>query len=218
MHDHSIFSIHIILTLNNILKLYILLYVSSKVCCTSTVYLISVENNNFSTMALAGTKSYLGSRDVVWGSKERREQQLVTDYISEELKGFNLSVGRPFTLKAGSILHICSIINGVLRDTDQITELIKKLHPTPAVCGIPMKVAKEFIIENENYDREYYTGYLGRIDSNKGLNLFVNLRCMKVEDDYADLYMGGGITMESEPINEWKETCVKSLTMKRVLS
>ena len=180
--------------------------------------LISIENNNFSTMALAGTKKYLGSRDVIWGSKERREQQIVTDYISEELKDFNLIVGKPYTLKAGSILHICSNIKGVLRDQDEITALINKIHPTPAVCGIPMKIAKEFIIENENYNREYYTGYLGMVNPYRGLNLFVNLRCMKVEDDHVDLYMGGGITMESKPINEWKETCVKSQTMKRVLS
>jgi isochorismate synthase len=51
-------------------------------------------------------------------------------------------------------------------------------------------------LENEGYDREYYTGFLGELNKeafNKETlksDLYVNLRCMKIKDNQAHLYMG----------------------------
>ena len=95
-------------------------------------------------------------------------------------------------------------------------------HPTPAVCGLPAKKAKNFILENENYNREFYSGFLGEINipkstKNKKSHLFVNLRCMSLENNIARIYVGGGITKDSIPEKEWEETVSKSFTMKSVL-
>jgi len=96
------------------------------------------------------------------------------------------------------------------------------LHPTPAVCGLPKNEAKSFILENENYDRKYYTGFLGELNSDvNGINtssLYVNLRCMEIAKDEAIIYVGGGITKDSIPEKEWEETVRKTATMKKVLS
>jgi isochorismate synthase len=77
--------------------------------------------------------------------------------------------------------------------------VISVLHPTPAVCGLPKQEAKDFILENEG-TTEYYTGFLGELNK-EGFNkdtlksdLYVNLRCMKIKDNQAHLYMGCGIT------------------------
>ncbi len=79
--------------------------------------------------------------------------------------------------------------------------LIKKLHPTPAVCGLPLESSKEFILKNENYKRTYYTGFLGELNltkENKNTSeLFVNLRCMEIKNSSAFIFVGGGITKES---------------------
>ncbi|HEU0124995.1 MAG TPA: chorismate-binding protein, partial [Flavobacterium sp.] len=103
-----------------------------------------------------------------------------------------------------------------------LEEVIDTLHPTPAVCGLPKKKSKVFILENENYDRTFYTGFLGELNStftetNTSSDLFVNLRCMQIQEDKAILYMGCGITKESIPEKEWEESVNKSMTMKRVL-
>jgi len=45
----------------------------------------------------------------------------------------------------------------------------------------------------------------------------VNLRCMNILDDNVSLFVGGGITKDSIPKNEWEETVSKSKVMKRVL-
>jgi isochorismate synthase len=95
--------------------------------------------------------------------------------------------------------------------------LIDALHPTPAVCGLPKESAKEFILENEGYDRSFYTGFLGELSVENRSNLFVNLRCMQVKDATYYIYIGGGITSASVPEKEWEETVAKSKVMLRVL-
>ena len=91
------------------------------------------------------------------------------------------------------------------------------VHPTPAVCGLPKNEAKVFILENEGYDREFYTGFFGELNLKGSSNLFVNLRCMQVLKNQLALYIGGGITIDSIPEKEWEETIAKSEVMLKVL-
>ena len=101
--------------------------------------------------------------------------------------------------------------------------MIRILHPTPAVCGFSREIAREFIIENENYNRSFYTGFLGELNlqnfnkDKKKSALFVNLRCMKIENNKVSIFVGGGITKGSNAEKEWQETVFKSKTMKYVL-
>lgn len=188
----------------------------------------------FRTMALAGTKKFEGKTDVSWDDKELKEQQLVTDHIVEVLEGSNFVVGQTYTKKAGNLLHICTDIGGKLDTDDSITGLIEKLHPTAAVCGFPKSEAENFILSHEGYERSFYTGFLGelnftgtkklpnKMDGRTSLesNLFVNLRCMQIikEPGYQSiLYVGGGITADSEPESEWQETVEKSRVMRSVI-
>lgn len=186
--------------------------------------LIKTKNNHFKTMALASTQNYKGRTDVVWGEKEIKEQQFVTDFIQSNLAEIDLKISKPFTLKAGSLLHICSEISGELTSKEQLLHLVRTLHPTPAVCGLPKEAAKKFILKNENYEREFYTGFLGEIHCKsenqqkmEETNLFVNLRCMQLKNQKAFVYIGGGITINSNAEKEWEETVAKSAIMKRVL-
>lgn len=194
--------------------------------------LLKANNNTFYTMALAGTQKLQGATEVVWEKKEIEEQQFVTDFILNNLKSLasEVSVSSPYTIQAGTLAHIKTDIEGVINESSSLKEIVSVLHPTPAVCGLPKEAAKDFIIENEGYDREYYTGFLGELNK-EGFNkeelrsdLFVNLRCMQIKIDSnlamtkAHLYMGCGITKDSIPEKEWKESVNKSVTMKRILN
>lgn len=191
--------------------------------------LLKVDGNMFKTMALAGTQKNTGYEIVEWQYKEKQEQQFVTDYIVSELNKVSKSilVSEPYSIKAGSIWHIKTDISGQLDSVQNLKEVIGLLHPTPAVCGLPKMESKQFILENENYDRTFYTGYLGELNSSSSSektssDLFVNLRCMEIEIDFdaktakANLFMGCGITKDSIPEKEWEESVNKSMTMKRV--
>lgn len=186
--------------------------------------LLKANGNVFETMALAGTQKATLESDISWQQKEKDEQQYVTDFIVKRLRevASSVNVTEPYSVKAGSIWHIKTDISGVLNDNSTLEEVIDTLHPTPAVCGLPKKKAKVFIVENENYDRTFYTGFLGELNSSFAhsdisSDLFVNLRSMQIQDNKAVLYMGCGITKESIPEKEWEESVNKSMTMKRVL-
>jgi isochorismate synthase len=185
--------------------------------------LVKANVNVFETMALAGTQKDNGSEEIVWEKKEREEQQYVADYIVDQLQEATLeiSVTKPYSLKAGSVWHLKTDIWGVLNAGCSLKEVVSLLHPTPAVCGLPKEASKTFILENENYDRTFYTGFLGELNTSFAVDsvssdLFVNLRCMQICDSQAHLYMGCGITKDSIPEKEWEESVNKAMTMKRV--
>lgn len=190
-------------------------------CGATPETLVQIENNSFKTMALAGTQAFTNKTPIFWGSKELDEQQLVTDAIIDSLQRVTsvLKVSNPHTHQAGSLLHLRTDITGVLKNGKAtLSKIAIALHPTPAVCGSPQKFAKEFILENEGYNREFYTGFLGPIlENGQSASLMVNLRCMKIEENIAHVFVGGGITLGSQPQEEWQETQNKMQTMLQVL-
>ena len=182
---------------------------------------LQYQNGQIFTTSLAGTLPYKDGEKPNWTSKEKEEQQMVTDYIVESLeeKVTDLEVSGPKTQKAGKLWHLKSTIKGRLPSLDDLTDIVKNLHPTPAVCGLPKKASLDYILRNEAHDREFYTGYLGPInlDDNGQINLFVNLRCFRYSSGNAKVFIGGGITAGSSPENEWEETQFKSSTILEVL-
>lgn len=181
--------------------------------------LVKANESEFKTIALAGTQKDTGSNEVVWAKKEQEEQQFVTDYIVEKLKNVASErvVSKPYSLKAGSIWHIKTDISGTLNSSSSLQQVIQLLHPTPAICGFPKDKSKVFILENEKYDRTFYTGFLGELNREDKTDLFVNLRCMQIDKAQAHLFMGCGITKDSIPEKEWEESINKSMTMKKIL-
>lgn len=179
--------------------------------------LVKINQNQFETVALAGTQLF--SKSIIWNTKEIEEQQFVTDFIVSEMasKVKNLVVSEPKTIKAGNLAHLKSIITGQLTDDFSALELITTLHPTPAVCGLPKESALEFIQKNEAFDRTYYSGFLGEYNSNNQTDLFVNLRCLEVVNDAVNIYVGCGITKDSNPEMEFLETENKSMTMRNII-
>ncbi|WP_417611982.1 isochorismate synthase [Owenweeksia hongkongensis] len=180
--------------------------------------LLSKKGDVLKTMSLAGTQKK-GEEDKFTG-KEKVEQALVTDYITEILNAENgvegVKAEGPIIAEAGNIVHLKTAIEATVQGSFNLSTLIKKLHPTPAVAGFPKKEALEFIKKNEQYKRSFYAGYFG-LNQGTEAHYFVNLRCMQVFHDSVVLYAGGGITKDSNPQAEWEETENKMQTLLRVL-
>lgn len=192
--------------------------------------LLKMEGTSFYTSAVAGTQLFQENKEVVWKDKERQEQEFVSEFIIDKIKRSTsqLKISQPYTLKAGNLLHIKTDIQGVLHQNATLKQMLEFLHPTPAVCGLPVEKARDFITANEPYDREYYSGFLGELNTDfstqkHATDLYVNLRCVKLDLKsssriaVAHLFVGGGITKDSNPEKEWKETVNKSQTIKKIL-
>lgn len=173
------------------------------------------------TVALAGTqKKHEGTNDYNWDRKNTAEQLFVSKYIKEILDNNSIQYTEqmPMTVESGDLVHLKTNFSFELNDSDQIISLIDKLHPTPAICGLPKEKAYRFILENESTDRAYYSGFIGYLDIEKDTNLYVNLRCMKIEPNHLRLYAGGGLLESSDFESEWNETEAKLQTMLSLLN
>ena len=190
-------------------------------CGASPELLLKTDGLSFTTMALAGTQKVNEKRPPDWTAKEIDEQKFVVDTMTTELQKVTsvVKLSKTFTHTSGSLAHLRTDITGILKNHKATAEIIsKKLHPTAAVCGTPRNEAKEFIMANEGYDREFYTGYIGPVhQGGTESQIFVNLRCIKIVDSIANIYVGGGITTGSNAEEEWQETKNKLQTMLQVL-
>lgn len=176
--------------------------------------LLCSQENGYETMALAGTRPLGTHAD--WGMKEQQEQQYVARYIADILKENALEAVdvTTYTKPAAQVEHLCTHFEVKTRhDAKMRDALVSALHPTPAVAGTPTTDAIEIISEIENHSRRYYGGYVGeRLDDGR-CGLYVNLRSMEFTPHAMRLYVGGGLTAYSHPLDEWNETCAKAQTL-----
>jgi len=182
--------------------------------------LLSGSAKNWKTVALAGTLPIVdGVEPTEWNSKNKEEQAIVAEYVRKIIKkhGSKMTEKGPYTARAGQLVHLKTDFLFQLKETGHLGDLLKELHPTPAICGLPKTEAYQFITENEGYDRRYYTGFIGWMDPEGQTDLYVNLRCMEIRSTEAKLYAGGGILPSSEVRAEWEETSAKMRTMKNLL-
>lgn len=175
--------------------------------------------HTFRTVALAGTQPLApGTRpeDARWSQKELEEQANVTRYIIECFKKLRLREYHetgPRTVQAGHLLHLRTDYEVDLRAVPFPTlgtDMLRLLHPTSAVAGMPREAALAWLRAHEGYDRTYYAGFLGPVNlpAEGTSTLYVNLRCLQVleAERQAVLYAGAGLTPDSDPAREWAET------------
>jgi len=183
--------------------------------------LLSGKENKWHTVALAGTLPlHDGKLPEIWDEKKQKEQQFVTDYIRNCLHSYDVCYEEtgPYSVQAGELAHLKTDFRFSLPAGNQsLGELLNVLNPTPAVCGLPKEKTFRFITANEGYDRRYYSGFIGRLNPDEQTDLYVNLRCMQIEDNRLLLYAGGGLVDSSDLEEEWMETEDKLQTMLRII-
>ena len=176
-------------------------------CGATPELLVAASDNRVETVSLAGTRTK--GDDKPWSKKEFEEQALVTDYIKSILEkhgASDLRIEPREDLAYGELIHLETRFRCSMKGS--IADLAFSLHPTPAVGGRPLKKACDFILQNEPFDREYFTGFLG-VESASGSAYYVNLRCAKWQNGGIQLFAGGGIVEGSDIDSEWKETEAK---------
>ena len=180
--------------------------------------LVHSTNRNFKTMALAGTRKLKDLDANPFREKERAEQAWVTKEIVELLNksADSMDVGELETVKAGKLAHLRTIIKGEIKPHLTTADIASVLHPTAAVCGYPKSLAYRYIEENEILNRSLYSGYLGRVQKESS-SLYVNLRCMSYKEGMIKVYVGAGITADSDPELETEEIRIKTSTLASIL-
>jgi isochorismate synthase len=172
--------------------------------------LILAENDVIQVDALAGTLpiTKAPSDPAEWREKERHEQNVVTRTIAGtfiDLGAPSISLYGPEVMHTGDVAHLCTRITATVGGRS-VGDVVLALHPTPAVCGVPLEHARRVIRDLEGRERELYAGFWGPWSADGRMELFVNIRCMRLFKDKAQLHVGAGITAGSVAEQEWEET------------
>lgn len=170
---------------------------------------------------LAGSAQRLGdsARDndvakaLAGSEKDRREHGYVVEYILDTLAPYCRDLGAPRgaeIIHTDSMWHLGTHITGQLRDeTTPSVVLAGLLHPTPAICGVPMAAAEQLIRTLEPIPRDFYAGSVGWSDAQGDGTWYVAIRCAEVSGATARLYAGAGVVEGSDPWSEAAETGAK---------
>jgi menaquinone-specific isochorismate synthase len=144
--------------------------------------------------------------------KERSEHQYVVKAIGDSLIKFSKSIDlsrHPSVKKFQNVQHLFTPIVATIKDGVQIHELIRELHPTPAVGGFPKEKAVPHINEIEGIDRGWYAAPVGWFNLSGDGEFAVAIRSALLHKNKAELFAGCGIVAESDPDTEWNETLLK---------
>lgn len=177
--------------------------------------LLEGDGAEYRTIALAGTMGLWGN--TLWSEKNISEQRYVASYIEECIRAFSDGCDKrgPYTVAAGDVCHLRTDFSFGLPDKSRLGDFLAKLHPTPAVCGLPKHETMRFILDNESVPRRYYSGFMGPIGSDGTAHLYVSLRCMEICGSEYRLHAGGGLLAGSGEEMEWNETESKMQTIRR---
>ena len=183
--------------------------------------LLSIQNNQITTDALAGSAprgATLGidtqlAQTLLNSKKERYEHQVVVEFLLAQLRSLNLTpecAPAPQLMRLFHIQHLHTPISATL-SAQQVSplEILSRLHPTPAVAGVPRRQACELIRRHETFDRGLYAAPLGWIDTEGNSEFIVGIRSALIEGCNARLYAGAGIVSGSEPTKELAEIKLK---------
>lgn len=151
--------------------------------------------------------------ELLHSAKDRREHAMVVSAVAAGLAPLcrDLVVpGEPELLPTPAMWHLSTRVTGVLADpATTALDLAVALHPTPAVCGVPVDRARQVIAAAEPFDRGYYTGAVGWTDAAGDGEWVVAIRCGEVTDRRLRLYAGAGVVPGSTPESEYGETTAK---------
>lgn len=143
--------------------------------------------------------------------KNRREHDIVTRCIESALRPLTTELSAaasPRVIRCAHVQHLSTPISGKLREGVDDGTVLGRLHPTPAVCGLPVGEARAFIGAHEAFPRGMYAGAVGLVTA--GTSEFaVGIRSALIDGDMLTAFAGAGIVAGSEADSEWLETARK---------
>jgi isochorismate synthase len=181
--------------------------------------LVRLVDHRVDADALAGT-SWPGSL-ALSEAKNRHEQALVVQAVREALTPFCTKppIAEPAREHtAGHLLHLRSRVAATVRPGTTLFELVRALHPTPAIGGFPVAAAQEWLTAHDEQRNGWYSGGIGMLTPEGDGEFSVALRSALLAGHTAELQAGAGIVAGSDPVHELAETNAKLGTLLAVLA
>lgn len=182
--------------------------------------LVKKEETRVLTTCLAGSiargstleEDNLLGQNLLEDQKNLVEHQYVVDMIKEAMEETCEKVtlpDEPQLMKTKYIQHLYTPVIGQSREGTSLLDIVNRLHPTPALGGVPKEQAVTKIREIEELDRGFYAAPIGWQDSQGNGEFAVAIRSALIQGKEASLFAGCGVVADSEAESEYIETSIK---------
>jgi para-aminobenzoate synthetase component I len=200
------------------------------VCCASPERFLKKEGTAIVSEPIKGTTARLkepGSdsiqKQILVNEKNRAENLMIVDLVRHDLS----RIARPGTVKVSGLFKIQSfgtvhqLISTVEAETEtgrDPIDILEACFPMGSMTGAPKIAVMQAIEELEMYRRGIYSGAIGYIDENGNFDFNVVIRSAIIQNGKLVYPVGGAITGDSDPIDEWNETLIKARVLTEVFS
>jgi menaquinone-specific isochorismate synthase len=173
------------------------------------------EGCHINTDAIASTRprgksteeDILYEKELLTNPKEQKEFEIVKDYLDAALSTLSDQMqweNSDCVLKTWHVQHLYNRISGRLKNAISDADLIRFLHPTPALGGYPRKQALDYLDKIEPFERGWYGAPVGVIGQS-GARLYVAIRSALIQEHFLHLFAGTGLVEGSIAKQEWEE-------------
>ncbi len=184
---------------------------------------VEIHDNKIQTRPIKGTRPRGKSSDddlknkaaLMSSEKDKSELLMIVDLerndLSKVCEPGSVKVTELFQIETyATVFHLVATIIGQLSQGMTSVDCIKAMFPGGSITGAPKYRAMEIIDTLENSKRNIYTGSIGYLGFDGGADFNIIIRTILIKDQMAYFGVGGGITWESESMEEYMETLDKA--------
>ncbi|MFV0480808.1 MAG: aminodeoxychorismate synthase component I [Campylobacteraceae bacterium] len=199
-----------------------------KIISISPELFFKLEKGKLTTKPMKGTtkrglwfEDDLKQIEKLYSDKNRAENLMITDLLRNDLgvisKAGSVKVEKLFEAeKYPTIWQLTSTITANIKKSVLLADIFKALFPCGSITGAPKLSTMKIINELEQSPREIYCGTLGFIAPQKEAIFNIPIRTLLVDEvkKEANYGVGGGVTLDSTPKDEYEEILNKSAILK----
>lgn len=198
------------------------------VCCSSPERFLRKRNSRIISEPIKGTSARGADadederlREELKSAKNEAENLMIVDLVRHDLsvvcKPGSIEVSKLFEIQSfGTVHQLISRVEGTSTADSDPVDVIRACFPMGSMTGAPKLRVVQRIEELENYRRGIYSGTIGYITPGGDFDLNVVIRSAIVAGETLVYPVGGAITGDSDPDEEWNETLLKSKVLRMV--
>lgn len=201
-----------------------------EIISTSPETLVKLQNGVLNTFPIAGSRPRGKTKEeddalekeLMQDEKELAEHNMLVDLGRNDIGRISKFGSVKVTeyqkvLRFSKIMHICSEVEGELKDDLDALSAVEAVLPAGTLSGAPKIRACEIIEELEKTPRGVYGGALGYVDFNGNLCTCIAIRMAVKTGGKVYVQAGAGIVADSVPESEYAETYNKALAVMKAV-
>lgn len=201
-----------------------------QLCCASPERFLRRQGDIIQSQPIKGTAAVSATGDsaeneriaagLLHSEKNRAENLMIVDLVRHDLNQVcipgSVTVPELFGIhRFSTVFQMISTVEGRLRNGVDEIEVLQRCFPMGSMTGAPKIRAMQRIEELETRKRGIYSGSVGYISPEGNMDFNVIIRSAICREGRLFYNVGGAITADSDPEEEWEETLIKAEAIMR---